>query len=546
MEMDEATKAALAAKGYDIVGEADSDSDGGMPGRIPSLEPNVAREKGKKAFQEGKYDKAIKYWQGGLKSILSALCAGPHALGDQSLSELDLTLNLNIAMAYMKKEDYDMADRSVDKALARREALAPQLVVKALYRKASAQRAMHKLDECLVTLKDMLEVEPGNTAALQMQQEVDREWKMQCQKQKRNLKKMFDQMSGEDKKEEERLRKERAEARERCAVRWVAGEDVDSAAFEAGEAPACSGGDWGLALTRTVLWSVEQLAVDGACCLSTDVSHVSAWFLGASSTCELRWLQPSSLLKRLPSVKTLELSLVGFLGELSPENKREPDPKADSLPLGSNRSKVTEDQEVILRVVKGTLAEALEKEFKQPPAGEEADKEEKTEEGAEEEAEPAFEQAAAAPARAGALAAQVPPSICFIAHPQLHRYYSDFYPAIAWLIDHRVPTVIIGASDPDPSWEQDEVLLKALGCNIVVSKRESPYPMCLPDNPKVKKCNHIIAFLGGKAIERDKLVKTKLDLLAKAPPSPRSCPGGRTCQRRPSGRRPSFSRMTER
>ena len=32
--------------------------------RIKSLEPNLAREKGNKAFKEGKYDKAIRHWQG--------------------------------------------------------------------------------------------------------------------------------------------------------------------------------------------------------------------------------------------------------------------------------------------------------------------------------------------------------------------------------------------------------------------------------------------------------------------------------------------------
>jgi len=67
---------------------------------------------------------------------------------------------------------------------------------------------------------------------------------------------------------------------------------------------------------------------------------------------------------------------------------------------------------------------------------------------------------------------------------------------------------------PDPAWNQDEVLLRALGCNIVVSKRESPYPMCLKDDPKVRKCNHIIGVLGGKAVPKDKVVRAKLDLLA--------------------------------
>lgn len=104
--------------------------------------------------------------------------------------------------------------------------------------------------------------------------------------------------------------------------------------------------------------------------------------------------------------------------------------------------------------------------------------------------------------------------MCFIAHPQLHRYFSEFHPAISWLITKQVPTIIIGASDPDPSWKQDEQLLRKLGAELVVSKRESPYPMCLPGNSKVKKCSHIIGFRGGKAIERDKLMNVKLELLA--------------------------------
>jgi len=61
--------------------------------------------------------------------------------------------------------------------------------------------------------------------------------------------------------------------------------------------------------------------------------------------------------------------------------------------------------------------------------------------------------------------------------------------------------------------ETDEVLLKALGAKIVVGKRVCPYPMCLPDNPDVRKCSHIIGFKGGKALERDKLTKVKLELL---------------------------------
>jgi tetratricopeptide (TPR) repeat protein len=526
----EEMKAALSAKGYDLVGTADAGSDSEddvLPGRIPSLEPNQAREKGNEAFKKGKYDRAIKYWQGGLKSILSALCSGPEAMSNTSLSELDLTLNLNIAMAYMKKNEFEAADRSVDKALARRDALPTHQITKALYRKALAQRAMHRLDETLTTLKDLLEVEPGNAAALQMNQEVEREWTRQKKAQKENLKKVFSKMQGEDQKANVRLREEREEARRRSGVAWTS-EDLDTAAFERGDIPIADGKDWGLALSRTILWSIEQLAVEGNVILPAEQTQASIWFVGVSSTCELRWLTPSVLMSRLPSLSTLELVLVGFLGEYDPQNKRIPDPRAENLPKSLLYTKVSEDppKEAFVRIVKGSLQDALTKELKvvaeaveaatNPPASSEP-----TVDSAEEKA-----QASETPADSIATEAEVAteveasgpppavPSVCVIAHPQLHRYLTDFHPAISWLVRHKVPTVVIGASEPDLSWKQDETLLKALGANIVVSKRECPYPMCLPDNPAVRKCNHIIGFVGGKALERDKLTKTKIELLS--------------------------------
>jgi len=201
------------------------------------------------------------------------------------------------------------------------------------------------------------------------------------------------------------------------------------------------------------------------------------WFLGVSSTCELRWLRPVELLKRLPTVHCLELELIGFLGEIDPDNSRVPDPKADQLPEGILETE-HEGRQALLRATKGSLDDALKQEL---------------------------------------IPADTPealPQVCFIAHPQLHRYYTEFHPAIYWLIKNNVPTIIIGASEPDPSWKQDEVLLKKLGAEILVSRRESPYPMCLPGNSTVRKCSHIIGFKGGKALERDKLMTAKVELLA--------------------------------
>ncbi|CAE8708291.1 unnamed protein product, partial [Polarella glacialis] len=146
-----------------------------------------------------------------------------------------------------------------------------------------------RFEECMETLKDLLEVEAGHAAGKQMLQEVEREWSQQCNKQKKNFRKMFDKLSGEDREEEERILRQRVEMRERCAVRWTP-DDVDSDEFEKGKAPPCDGKDWALALSRSLLWSVEQLALAGHQCLTTEMSRATVWSIGASSTCELRWL----------------------------------------------------------------------------------------------------------------------------------------------------------------------------------------------------------------------------------------------------------------
>merc|ERR1740123_1981216 len=98
--------------------------------------------------------------------------------------------------------------------------------------------------------------------------------------------------------------------------------------------------DWGMALSRTVLWAIEQFSVEGRDCLSHEAQSASMWFVGASSTCELRYLQAKTLMTRLPHVQSLELKLLGFLGELTPDNKREPDPKGEGVPQGITRTKL--------------------------------------------------------------------------------------------------------------------------------------------------------------------------------------------------------------
>merc|ERR1719265_2380951 len=189
-------------------------------------------------------------------------------------------------------------------------------------------------------------------------------------------------------------------------------------------------------------------------------------------------------MSRLPGVKLLEIALIGFLGELDPENKRVPDPKAGSLPPPRAVPIEVDDRLVSMRVVKGTLQEALDKVFQNggdpaaeadvnPSAGDTptgnaaaatAEGNSTVTEGACAESprevaaapaiseRPAGDDVAAPPeepspdaAHAGESAGgmvfttpMVPPSICFVAHPQLHRYFTDFSPAVRWLIENNV------------------------------------------------------------------------------------------------------------
>lgn len=114
-----------------------------MPNEIE--DPQMAKDLGVECFKEGNLDLAIAYWRQGLKKCLSALCSGgPDAMHNKSLSDIDLKCNLNIAMAEIKRENYQFAVDHCDKALRRRDMLDPEDLVKVLYRKAVAFDKMGK------------------------------------------------------------------------------------------------------------------------------------------------------------------------------------------------------------------------------------------------------------------------------------------------------------------------------------------------------------------------------------------------------------------
>ncbi|CAK0799568.1 unnamed protein product, partial [Prorocentrum cordatum] len=141
-------------------------------------------------------------------------------------------------------------------------------------------------------------VEASHAAGKQMQQEVERDWNRQIRDQKQKMKKLFSKMGSEDKEAAEQAKAERAQARLRCAVRWTS-DDVDSDAYERGDTPACDGlGPRAHADHAVVPGAARRRGESNCLPDGQDHERASLWFLGASSSCELRWLKPPELMER--------------------------------------------------------------------------------------------------------------------------------------------------------------------------------------------------------------------------------------------------------
>jgi len=268
------------------------------------------------------------------------------------------------------------------------------------------QRLLGRLDACLETLTDLLEVDSENKAALQMQQEVDREWKRQCATQKQRLKKL-----------------------------------------------------WKKSFALTTIFAARAFAEQDIQVVPREKEKFTVFILGASSGCELVQLDPVEFLKRLPDVKELNIVLIGFLGQLDPENKLEPDQQRPEQ-QGVLYESEFEGRKAITRAYYGKYQDLAK-------------------EGGQLESE------------------DLVPDFVVVPQPQLHRYFHDWFEAIEVLVRRKIPTAWVGASKPDPAWEQDEIFLKELGCTLCVRKIPNPYPMVSPADTSVRKNNHVIGFTGG-------------------------------------------------
>jgi len=477
-------------KGYDIIDEQvegeeiiyDSDDENtnplanmlaGMSGPENNLSMEELKEKGNQAFKEGKYKLAIAYYNKGQKVIYSAVCKGPEALKDQNLSDYDFHFTLNTAMCNMKLERYDLAASNCEKALHRRGNLGQAQLVKALYRKADAEKHLGRLEDCLETLKELFEVEPENAAAKAIHQVVDREYKKQVAARNKNFKNMFAAYEKEtvelENKEKEAFSKMKAEL---------------GLEFEETETKLTirrfNRNQWGVCFIETILYSITKFHKEASeiesPIIKPDMKDFTIWFLGASSSFELRFLTNAmEWFDRLPSrIRNVRIVLMGFLGEVGPQNKQIPDENEPED--GIFKEETLEDGRTFkLECYKGKAEVII--------ANEDLSLER--------------------------------PDYCVIPHPGFNRYFSDFYKPIQYLIKEKIPTCVCGRSAPDTSEKEGTEILHAYKANIKVPLTKNPHKISLIENSDLSKLHHFWVFEGGLGIGQELFFKVKLDLLSR-------------------------------
>ena len=105
---------------------------------------------------------------------------------DEEVKAVKLSLNLNLALAYVKLENFPNALRAANEALA-----IDENSTKALFRRSSIYYEQKKFDEAKKDISKALKAAPEDTACKKLSARIDQQLKRQKDKQKKMAKKMF-------------------------------------------------------------------------------------------------------------------------------------------------------------------------------------------------------------------------------------------------------------------------------------------------------------------------------------------------------------------
>jgi len=426
----------------------------------------------------------------------------------------------------MKMKQFDKAIGFCNKALVRQQSMPAAQQVKALYRRADAERSLGRVEECLDTLGQCLELQPENAAAKTMHQQMTRELALQKKKQARVMNKMLDCYKAEREVEQD------PPPPDHSIPSGVVWKDGDLSPENMEKWQHYSRVFWVASLGFTLLNAVDSFAQAGICCLHPEATSWTVYFFGVSSTMEQQWicnkLVHSLLLSRMPNLRLLRVVLVGFNGSKQGKDI-EPDPNAPADGLLAHHQYQNGQAVVQVWGCKGLWpAVSRGAPFTIPDqmgglafvVGDVPGR------------SFSIGERVAVIGRQGSMCLarsldglrrewvttqylEIPkPDFALLANAQLAQYFNDWFAGIVWLVDEKVPTAVIGMSSPDKSWEEDDKILSAMGCDLKVEKQRNRFPMVLEGNEAVRKNEHFCGFKGGLAKPTTAMADLKLMLLA--------------------------------
>lgn len=161
----------------------------------------IAKEKGTKFFKDGNYKVAIKYYEKCQRNLeFETTLQGED---EEKRKEIVAVAHLNMAMCYLKTEEFVKVREHCDKALE-----LDDKCVKAYFRRGQAYFAGNDFELAKKDFEKTCELEPSNKAAKNQVKICEQKIKQFDQKEKLKYKGMFEKFAAEDSKKPDGEKKE--------------------------------------------------------------------------------------------------------------------------------------------------------------------------------------------------------------------------------------------------------------------------------------------------------------------------------------------------
>ena len=350
----------------------------------------------------------------------------------------------------------------------------------------------------MAELDDVLQINAENKAAVQLKQVVSRKLNVQKKAQANAMKNLFSKMDEQNQAEKKADAERHQKLLDDCAGQFTEPDLKTIADFNKDEHDTKQI-SWYTSFPCTLVHALnEYIDITNSQYTWDRPWEMTVYFLGATSTCELRYLAPQVWLNRFPNVKKFRFVLIGFLGGLDDARNMEFDNEEFENGLqnsttffGKAREKRCSPAQDHARYSKETNTPEDEVNFQSCYTYQYR----------------GFAQEFLGADGSQKLAEEIrSPSMVVMAQPHLHRYFHDWCPVIQQLVSQDVLSIVLGGSEPDYSKVQDGPILEACGAactknagdgSLLAGPVMNPFPMYAEGNAAVRKNNHYFMFKGG-------------------------------------------------